>query len=130
MCTCMANGEVLCRLLSREIVRPVEIINEFGSGRAPSQSLLGLHARTDKVATNEHPYRAKMGRGLLEGFGHNRHLQTAADRLSDFPKGHSLFGDRVIPGPSFLLLERQPVEAGSVEDVYGRPAVDSVAHIR
>src|SRR4029077_2567689 len=116
--------------LGREIVRPVQISNESGPGWAPSESLLGLRARTDKVATNEHPYPAKMGCCHLGGFGHDRHLQAAADGLSDVPKRHSLFGDRVMPGPCFLLLERQPVEAGSVEDVHGRPAVESVAHVR
>ena len=67
MYACMPSGEALCCLFSREIVRPVEIINESGSGWAPSQDSLGLHARTDKVATNEHPYPAKMGCCLLGG---------------------------------------------------------------
>ena len=116
--------------LGREIVRPVEISNESGPGWAPSQSLLGLHARTDKVATNEHPYPAKMGSCLIGGFGHDRHLQAAADGLSNVPDRYSLFSDRVISGAYFLLLERQPVEAGGVEDVHGRPAVESIANIR
>src|ERR1700726_4595320 len=75
--------------LGPEIVRPIEISNESGPGWAPSQSLLGLHARTDKVATNKHPYRAEMGCRLLGGFRHDRHLQAVADGLSDVPKRHS-----------------------------------------
>src|ERR1700693_1358412 len=76
---------------SLEIVRPVEISNESGPGWTPSQLSLGLHARTYKVATNEHPYPAKMGCRLLGGFGHDRYVQGAADGLSDVPNRHSLF---------------------------------------
>jgi hypothetical protein len=130
MYTCMSSAEVLCRLFSREIVRPVEISNESGPGWAPFHQSLGLRARSGKVATNEGPQPTKMGCRLLSGFGHDGHLQAAPDRMSDVPRRHALFRYRVIPGACFLLLQRQPVEAGSVEDVHGRPAVESVAHIR
>jgi hypothetical protein len=67
---------------------------------------------------------------LLGGLGSDRHLQAAADGLSNVPERYSLFSDRVISGAYLLLLERQSVKAGGVEDVHGRPAVESVAHIR
>jgi hypothetical protein len=54
MYACMPSGEALCCLFSREIVRPVEVINESGPGWTPSQDSLSLQARTYEVATNEH----------------------------------------------------------------------------
>jgi hypothetical protein len=102
----MPSGEVPCGLFRREIVRPVEISNE--SGWAPSHSSLGLRARADKVASNEHPYRAKVGCCLLGDFEHDQHLQAAADGISDVPNRHSLFGDRVIPRASFPGLRISP----------------------
>src|SRR5690242_4431209 len=89
-----------------EIIRPVEIGNESGSDWAPCQPSLRLHAGTDKVATNENPQPSEMGCCLLSGFGHDWHLQAAAYGLSDLPDRHSFFGDRMIPGTRFLLLER------------------------
>src|ERR1700719_3681739 len=105
-----------------------EIGNESGAGWAPSQLPLRLQARSGKVATNEHAQPAEMCCCLVGRFGYDRHLQAAADSLGNVPEGHSLFGDGMIPGTCFLLLERQPVEAGSIEDVDSRPAVESVAH--
>jgi hypothetical protein len=107
-----------------------EVSNQSRPSWAPSQPCLRLHARTDKVATNEHPQPAEVGCRLLGGFRHGWHLQAAADGVGDFPDRHALFGDRMIPGASFLLLERQPVEAGGIEDVDSRPTVESIGHIR
>ena len=67
---------------------------------------------------------------LLGGLGDDRHLQAAADCVSDVSKRHALFGDRVIPGSRSSLLKRQPVEVGSIEQVHRGPAVEPVADIR
>src|SRR5438094_837073 len=105
----------------------VQIRNESRTGWPPTQSSLCLHARSVNVAANELPEPSEMGSCLLGRFGHDRHFQTAADGLSDIPEWHSLFSDRVIPGPCFLFLQRQPVEARSIEDMHGWPAVEPVA---
>ena len=107
----MGSSQIKELLPLYELVRPVKIGNESGPGSVPSQSSLGLHARTDKVATNEHPYHAEMRCCLLAGLGHDRHLQAAADGLSDIPEQQSLFSDRVMPGACFLLLE--PANSGT-----------------
>jgi len=66
---------------------------------------------------------------LLRRQADHRHLQASANDFSDVPKRYSLFRDRVVPAPRFLLLQRQPVETSSIEDVR-RPAVKSVTHKR
>ena len=49
---------------------------------------------------------------------------------SDLSQRHTLFSDRVIPGSCGTLLERQPVETGSIEPVDRGPAVEPVADKR
>ncbi len=71
-----------------------------------------------------------MGGRLLRRQGDHRHFQASANDFSDVPDRHSLFRDRVISAARLLLLQRQPVETGGIEDMRRRPAVQSVAHIR
>src|SRR5580700_1795733 len=58
------------------------------------------------------------------------HLQASANDFSDLPHQYSLFSDRVVPAARFVLLERQPVETGNIENVRRRPAIESLANVR
>ena len=68
--------------------------------------------------------------GLLGGLGDDRDLQPAADCFSDLSEWDALFRDGVIPGSRGSLLERKPVEAGSIEHVHCGPAVEPVTNVR
>ena len=59
-----------------------------------------------------------MGCRLLRRHGDRRHLQALANDFHDVADRHSLFSDRVIPGACLLLLQRQPVETGGIENVH------------
>jgi len=72
---------------------------------------------------------AKVVGGLLVRLADNRHIQAAADYLSDFSEGHTLVGDAVIAGSRRTLLQCQPVEWTSIEPVHRGPAVEPVTHI-
>ncbi len=71
-----------------------------------------------------------MGRSFIRGNGFHRKVQASADGLRNVAASHSLFGHRVVLDTGLLLLQCEPIQAGRVEDVYGRPAVGSIAHIR
>src|SRR6202034_165735 len=60
----------------------------------------------------------------------HRRLQPAANDFSNLPHRYSLFGDCIVPAASFVLLERQPVEMGDIENVRRRPTIDSLAYVR
>ncbi len=65
----------------------------------------------------QHPELSEMGcRGRRDI--ETTHLQTSADDFSDLPKRCSLFCDRVISNAWLPLLQSQPVETSSIEDVY------------
>ena len=119
----------VCGQLGVEIAHIVKIGEQPGAGWAPSQPFLSLHARTGNVATNEPRQKAEMGCRFLRRFGHDWHLQASADGLSDVSDQHSLFGDSVISGACFLLLDRQPVDARCVHDMNGCPALRTVTDV-
>src|ERR1700756_4020295 len=73
---------------------------------------------------------AEVAARFLGGLAAERHVQAAADPVSDLPERHALFGDAVITGSRGTLLEHQPEEMGGVEPVHRGPAVESFAHIR
>ena len=52
-----------------------------------------------------------------------------ADRLRHVFERHAFLGDRVILGARLPPLDRQPVEAGHVQDMRRRPAVLSVPDV-
>ncbi len=64
--------------------------------------------------------------------GRNRddwHLQAAADNLGNLSDGYALFSDCVIRGACFRFLQRQPVQAGSIEAMSRGPAVEPIADV-
>src|SRR5579872_4620761 len=67
-------------------------------------------------------------RFLLRDADHG-HLQTFPNYFSDLPHRYSLFGDRVVPAASLVLLQRKPVEASNIEDMRRRPAIESLANV-
>src|SRR6185437_15686777 len=57
-------------------------------------------------------------------------LQAPPDRLRNVTHRHAFLCDRVILRVRLGLLDRQAVEAGSVENMRRRPAVESFPDIR
>ncbi len=91
---------------SHEIVRMVEIGNQPGLCRAPSQPFLRLRAGSGAVDTNEERKPAKMVGCLFLRLGDDRQVQAAADYLSDFSKRYALVRNPVIDGSGGSLLQR------------------------
>ena len=60
----------------------------------------------------------------------HRYLQATPNDLSNLPHQYGLFGDRVVPGASFVLLERQTIKLGDIENVRRRPTVLPLADVR
>src|SRR6201993_4706417 len=58
------------------------------------------------------------------------HPQASANDFGDLPHRYSLFGDRVVPAASLVLLQRKPVETSNIEDMRRRPAIESLANVR
>ena len=78
----------------------------------------------------EHAEPAEVGCGLIRRYADGRDFQTAADDFSHLSNRYSLFGNRVVPAPWYSLFQRESVETGDVEDVRGRPAIESVTQVR
>jgi len=53
---------------------------------------------------------------------HDRHFQASANDFGDLPHRCSLFSDRVVPAACFVLLQREPVEMGNIENMRRRPS--------
>jgi hypothetical protein len=117
-------------LLGLEVACLLKICNQSGTGRAPSQPFLRLRAGSRTVSAYKVPEKAKMVGCLLPGLADDRDVQAPADCVSDVSELQPLFGDCVIPGSRRCLLKRQPVDAGSVEEVRSGPAVEPVTHKR
>ena len=66
---------------------------------------------------------------LLGGLANDRHIQSSADDVSDVSRRDPLVGDPVVVGRGGALLQREPVETGSIEPVHCGPAVHPVAYI-
>ena len=71
-----------------------------------------------------------MSGGLFRRDGDYRYAKSSTDGFSDVACGHSLFGDCVIPAPASAILERQPVQTGSIEEVGRGPAIEPIADVR
>ena len=65
----MSLPRCVCGLLRVEIAHVVEIGDQTGAGRAPSQPFLSLHARTGNVATNEPTRKPKWAAASSGDFG-------------------------------------------------------------
>lgn len=70
-----------------------------------------------------------MSAGLFGRHRRDRHSQASADRLRDLPNRHALFGDRVAARPGKPLLEDEPVQAGGIDPVHRRPAIEPVTDV-
>src|ERR1700733_8798810 len=101
--------------LSFVIAHLFEIGDQSRPGRAPCQPLPGERARGWKVSIGECSEPSEMGRGLIQGYGNDRHLQAPADDFRNVAQRHSLFGNGVIPRAWYQLLQRQPVETSRIE---------------
>jgi hypothetical protein len=98
-------------------------------GRHPSRSCV-CALETRQSAPTKYPSQPKWSAASSGGLGDDRHIQVAADDVSDVSKRHALFGDPVIPGSRRTLLKRQPEEMRSIESVHRGPAVEPVADKR
>lgn len=58
------------------------------------------------------------------------HLQASANDFSDLPHRYSLFTDGMVPTACFVLIQRELIEMGNIENMSRGPAVVSITHIR
>ena len=75
------------------------------------------------------PSQSKMSSGLFRRDGDDGQFQAAADNLGNLPDGYALFRDRVIAWRLLRFLQRQPVQAGSIEAMRRGPAVEPIADV-
>jgi hypothetical protein len=97
----------------------------FGS---PVQQRPGPLARGRGIYACECRKPAEVPGRLFGRLRDDRNVQTAAEHLGDRLERHALFGN----GMEVALraaLEREPLDAGGVEAVHGRPAILSLANI-
>ena len=66
---------------------------------------------------------------LLGRFSDYRNLQSTADCFGDVSKGHAFLGNGMISGSCEPVLKHQPVETGSIQPMYRRPALHAIADV-
>src|SRR5580658_2371202 len=111
-----------------EIVVGVQVGNQPGLYRPPSQSRLCLRARSRTVDTKEVSDPAKMIGCFLARFADNRYVQATADCLSDLSSRYALVGDAVIRGTSNTFLKHKPVKVSRIEPMHRWPAIKPVPY--
>jgi hypothetical protein len=111
-----------------EIALMVEIGNQSGLRRLPSQLFPGSLARGRAVKCCEMREPLKMAGRFLGSLAHDRHVQAATDYASNVSEWHAFVGDCVIPGPCGLFLNHKPVEMSGIEPVHRGPAVEPLTH--
>jgi hypothetical protein len=113
-----------------EIVFRIQISNEPGLNRSPSQPLLRQRAGSRSVHTKEQSDPAKMIGCFLASLADDRYVQVPADDLGDLSSRYALVGNAVIPRSGGAFLEHEPVEMSSIVPMHRGPAVEPVAYIR
>src|SRR5208337_1149825 len=107
-----------------EIARPVEIGNQPGLFRLPSQQFASSLTRSRVIERREMREPVEVVGCFLGGLADDRYVQSAADHASDVSERHAPFGDPMVAGSCGTLLERQPEEMRSIKPVHGGPAVE------
>src|SRR5438270_9764442 len=111
-----------------EIVFRVQIGNNPGLNRSPSQLFLRQRAGSRAVDAKEASDPAKMRGCCLGRFADDRYIQATADCLSDLSSRYAFVGDAVIRGSSTTFLKHEPVEMSSIEPVHRGPAIEPVPY--
>jgi hypothetical protein len=97
-----------------EIARPIEIGNQPGLLRLPTQQFPSSLTRGRAVDRCETRKPAKVVGGFLRGLADDRHVQTAADHASDVSERHTFIGDPMIPGCRHDVWRTPRCESSSV----------------
>src|SRR5215471_7486480 len=116
------------RLGGFKIARPVDVGDQSGPLRLPSQLVARPGARSWAVHDNEMRQPAEVIGGFVGSLADRWHAEASADHAGDFAEGNPLFGDSVVTGSRPAFLEREPVKNGGVQAVDRRPAVRAIAH--
>src|SRR6266550_2595155 len=111
-----------------EIVFRVQIGNNPGLNRSPSQSFLRQRAGSRAVDAEEARDPAEMIGCCLVRLADDRYVQATADCLSDLSSRYALVGDAVIRGSSTTFLNYEPIEMSSIEPVHRGPAIETVPY--
>src|ERR1700758_5490405 len=90
-----------------EIVSGVEVRHETGVRRTPSELLLRFRAGGRTVHRKEVSDPTKVRSCFFAGFGDHRHVEAAADDLSDVATRDALFGDAMVGGSSSTFLNHE-----------------------
>ena len=115
--------------LNLGIAHVSEIGEKGGSGRVPSEPGTGLCTQDVDFPPVEESEKAEMFLGLFRRNGNDGHIQAAADSGGDVFEGHTLFGDRVIPGSRCALREGKLVNAVDILHMRSGPAVATLADL-
>src|SRR6266700_2744760 len=107
-----------------------KIGEEVRTNRVPAQRCAGLRTGNMGVPPGEEPEEAEMLLGLFRCDRNDRHVQATADGGGNLFQRHTLFGDGVVPGSRFELVQSESVESGDICYMRGRPAVLTIADIR
>src|SRR5215469_3503188 len=116
--------------LRSAIAHVLEIREQRGSGRVPSQLASSLCTGRQGVPAHEKPEEGEMLLGLFLRDGNDRYVQAVADDGSDVFERHPFFGDGVMPVSRRTLLQGEPVETGDIGYMRSRPTVISLANVR
>src|SRR5215471_1736665 len=108
----------------------LEIVNQPGLFRLPTQQLLGQSAGSRVIQREEMPDPAKMVGCPLGRLCKHGHVEASADYLRDLSSRSTFVSDTMKGSCRRGLLKNQPVEVSSIEPVHCGPAVKPVAHIR
>src|ERR1700758_1766047 len=107
----------------------VDIDDQPGQFRLPPQQFL----RSVTGGWDVHPYELLYPSKVLGCFlgsqADYRHIQATANHVSDLFERDAFVCDCVIGPPRSTLLERKPVDPGSIKPMYRRPAVKPFPYI-
>src|SRR6266576_5400138 len=111
-----------------EIVLRVQIGNNPGLNRSPSQPFPGQRAGSRAVNAKEASDPAKMISCCLVRFADDRYVQATADCLGDLSSRYALGGDAVIRSSSSTSLKHEPVKVSRIEPMHRGPAIETVPY--
>jgi hypothetical protein len=112
-----------------EIGWVIDIGDEPGLFRLPLQLGASARAQCRGVHACEHREPSEVLGRLFGRLRDDWDVQAAADYLCHHFERHALFGDGMERATGGSPLQREPIDAGRVEPVHGRPAVEPVADI-
>ena len=108
----------------------LQIGNQPRTRGVPTKLLLRALTRRRYVEPGKHCQPAKMFRRFFRRLTDYRNIQSLTNHFGNLSKRYTFFGNRVITRAGGTFLQREPIKPGRIESMHGRPAIESIAHIR